>query len=112
MVVESFKKAASIPHILLKFLSAHNSTVPDKSMLNQNPSAIGRYTNLGWRLFRAILRRPQVLSPKMRAEHSRPYAALPNHSSGSGIPELFSFCIAVLGRDMDKDGRDISRRPE
>ena len=51
---------------------------------------------LGRRLFRAILRSPQVLSPKIRSGHSRLYAALPNHSGGSEIPELPSFCIAVL----------------
>jgi hypothetical protein len=65
-------------------------------LLSQNTSTIDRYANLGWRLFRAILRRTKVLSPKMRAEQSRLYAALPNQSSGSEIPELLSFCIAVL----------------
>jgi hypothetical protein len=33
MVAESFKHAETIPHILHKFLSAHNLTLPDKGIL-------------------------------------------------------------------------------
>lgn len=97
MIAESFKHAETIPHILRKFLTAHNSTLPDKGMLlSQTSTTVERYITLGWRLFRAILRSPEVLSPQMREAHSRLYDALDNHHSGSEIPELLSFCIAAL----------------
>lgn len=76
-------------HMRFCFHGIEPATLPDKPMLlNQNISIIDSYTNLGWSLFRAILRRLQVLSPKMRAEHSCLYAAILKHSSGSEIPEL------------------------
>jgi hypothetical protein len=108
MVATSFAHARSIPHILLKFLSAHNATLPDKPMLlSQTRPTIERYTALGWRLFRAIIRRPEVLSPTMLAQHSRLLAALDAHISGSEIPELLQFCITVL----EEKTWDVQHRP-
>jgi hypothetical protein len=96
MVTIAYENVHSIPNIVLRFVTAHSSILPDQPMLlNQTPHTVQRYIELGWKLFKAIIRRPEVLSPVMLAGHGRLLAAFTT-PSGSEKTELLQFIIHVL----------------